>query len=41
MVEKLKQDMIQAMKDKDKIKLAVIRGVKAVWKKNVLIEIEK
>jgi len=33
MVEKLKQDMIQAMKDKDKIKLAVIRGVKAGMEK--------
>lgn len=33
MVEKLKQDMIQAMKDKDKTKLAVIRGVKAGMEK--------
>ena len=33
MVEKLKQDMIQAMKDNDKTKLAVIRGVKAGMEK--------
>jgi len=33
MVEKLKQDMIQAMKDKDKNTLAVIRGVKAAMDK--------
>lgn len=33
MVEKLKQDMIQAMKDKDKNALTVIRGVKAAMDK--------
>ena len=33
MVEKLKQDMIQAMKDKDKNTLTVIRGVKAAMDK--------
>ena len=33
MVEKLKEDMIKAMKDKDKNTLAVIRGVKAAMDK--------
>ena len=40
MLEKLKQDMIESMKNKDKERLSVIRGIKAATDKEHLSQQE-